>query len=190
MIQSAVQGFKPFIAEMWKVENAFARKREAAKAFTPPIRIGGIDPGTLTGAAQIWVSQKTGKVLAHIETILAYDEIQQVHDLVSWLLEMDGLAQNDPPAELSIEDFKVNQVNGDEEFLSPVRVGRRLEGALLYQDGLLADRIRWQMPARKAEFTDDRLRALGMYTPGPDHRRDATRHALIGRKYALEKRGL
>lgn len=189
-MQAAVQGFKPFIDEMWKVENAFARKRETAKSFAPPIRICGIDPGTLTGCAQLWVSQKTGKVLAHTETILAYDEKQQVRDLVDWLQEVFGLAQDYSLMAISVEDFKVNQVNGDEEFLSPVRVGRRLEGALMYQQEELEDMIRWQMPARKAEFTDDRLRALKMYTPGPDHRRDATRHALIGRKYALESRGL
>lgn len=189
MITLATQGFKPFMDSMWTVENAVARRREKHGSILDPIRIGGIDPGTLTGLAQLWVSQKTGKVLARTETILAYDERQQVRDIVDWLLEAGGLSQHEP-FELSIEDFRVNKVNGDEEFLSPVRVGRRLEGALMYQDNALADRVRWQMPARKAEFTDDRLQALGMYTPGPDHRRDATRHALINRKYVLEARGL
>lgn len=187
MISRATTGFKPFIDNMWAVEDAVARKR--GPTSVDPIRIAGIDPGTLSGLAQIWVSQKTGKVLAHCETILAYDELAQVQSIVDWILEMDSLAQHNPSAMLSIEDFKVNKVNGDEEFLSPVRIGRRVEGALMYQ-GFAPERIRWQMPARKAEFTDDRLRALGMYTPGPDHRRDATRHALIGRKYALESRGL
>lgn len=186
MISRATQGFQPFMENMWAVEKAIAKKRGVVE----PIRIAGIDPGTLSGLAQLWVSQKTGKVLAHIETILAYEEKQQVRDMVDWLQEMFGLAQDCNQVGISIEDFKVNKVNGDEEFLSPVRIGRRLEGALMFQQVELEGAIRWQMPARKAEFTDDRLRALGMYTPGPDHRRDATRHALIGRKYALESRGL
>lgn len=189
MISRATTGFKPFMEAVWTVENAIHRKRNLGNLASDPIRIAGIDPGTLSGLAQIWVSQKTGKVLAHIETILAYDEKQQARDMVDWLMEMYSLAGQDFEAiGISIEDFKVNKVNGDEEFLSPVRIGRRVEGILM--DIRLDEVIRWQMPARKAEFTDDRLQALGMYTPGPDHRRDATRHALIGRKYALEKRGL
>ena len=184
MIALATRGFQPFIDRMQMVEAAVARKKRLR-----PIRIAGIDPGTLSGLAQIWVSPKTGKVLAHTETILAYDEKQQVRDIVDWLNEVHALA--DPEAlSVCIEDFKVNKVNGDEEFLSPVRIGRRIEGALMFQDSALEDAVRWQMPARKAEFTDDRLQALGMYTPGPDHRRDATRHALIGRKYELQKRGI
>lgn len=190
MIRKASQGFKPFMANMWSIEEAIARKRNKVKVEYPPaIRIIGIDPGTLSGLAQLWVSSKTGKVLAHIETILAYDEKQQVRDMVDWICEAYSLSTGWPNIAVSIEDFRVNKVNGDEEFLSPVRVGRRLEGALMFNQSL-DELIRWQMPARKAEFTDDRLQALGMYTPGPDHRRDATRHALIGRKYELEKRGI
>lgn len=190
MISKAATGFKPFIKNMWTVENAIHRKRNLGNLKSNPIRIAGIDPGTLSGLAQIWVSQETGRVLGHIETILAYDEQNQARDMVDWLQKIFVLSDLDcNRMGISIEDFKVNKVNGDEEFLSPVRIGRRVEGMLM-ATGRLDEEIRWQMPARKAEFTDSRLQALGMYTPGPDHRRDATRHALIGRKYALEKRGM
>lgn len=189
MITRSTTGFRPFMDAMWQVEERVARARDRPKPPADPIRICAIDPGTLSGLAQIWVSPKTGKVNAWIETILAYDELQQVRDMHDWINEVHSMHSKSEML-LAIEDFRVNKVNGAEEFLSPVRIGRRLEGMLMAGDTGLLQNLHWFMPARKAEFTDERLRALKMYTPGPDHRRDATRHALIARKYALQTRGI
>lgn len=41
--------------------------------------------------------------------------------------------------------------------------------------------IREQQPAEAMNFvTDEKLKRLGLYTPGPDHARDATRHLILG----------
>lgn len=182
-------GFKPFMDAFWEVEDRIQRIRKRKPSVPDPIRIAGIDPGTLSGLAQLWVDPASGRVKAWIETILAYNERQQVLDMNDWLGEVEGRTGSEG-AHLAIEDFRVNKINGTEEFLSPVRIGRRLEGMLMVNGSCFDGHIHWNMPSRKAEFSDERLQALKLYTPGPDHRRDATRHAMIARKYALQERGI
>lgn len=186
-------GFDPFMDALRTIEIGITRRRnQSANGRYDVLRIGGIDPGTLTGLTQLYCSKKTGKILAWATTILANDELQQAADLHAWVRAQIEASSSRAPFRLAVEDFKVNKVNGDEEFLSPVRIGRRLEGMLMATEPQFAigGGLDWYMPARKAEFSDTRLEALGLYVPGPDHRRDATRHALIARKYVLNDRGL
>jgi hypothetical protein len=80
----------------------------------------------------------------------------------------------------------------DPDFLSPVRIGSRFEmGAEIMATGELGVGpvfgsielpVVWNSRSRKADYDDARLKKLGFYVPGPDHRRDSTRHALVRHK--------
>jgi hypothetical protein len=49
----------------------------------------------------------------------------------------------------------------------------------------------WQSATTaKAFWTDDKLRAYGLYAPGMKHARDATRHYLYYQTFTLRNRGL
>jgi hypothetical protein len=66
----------------------------------------------------------------------------------------------------------------DPTALSPVRLGAKL-GYVRHQGKLADCTLNWQgRTLAKGTATDDRLKAWGYYVPGPDHIRDATRHAI------------
>lgn len=60
--------------------------------------------------------------------------------------------------------------------LSPVRVTAHVQGILI------ASKVHYfpQQPGdAKSRWTNERLRRVGLYSTGSEHRRDATRHALL-----------
>lgn len=97
---------------------------------------------------------------------------------------------------LVIENFVVRRVAMEETFLSPVRIGRPLEWGVMERnagaDGISPYfhkvEVFWCWSSEMAGMRDERLKALGFYTPGPDHRRDATRHAILHLRAAKEGR--
>ncbi len=83
------------------------------------------------------------------------------------------------------ESFAVRTVNGTEEFLASPRISAKLDYKLwegvVDWDGVQRRRaLLWQSPSEidKTPRGDERLRNLGLWSPGADHRRDATKHCL------------
>lgn len=174
----AGSGMPPLLAVVVEVE------KELWLAGLPVVRIMSVDPGVITGVSVFWIHAETGEILAWAETLITHDEVKQVLSLMSLLRALADCGR----VWVVIENFTVQQLNMSEEFLSPCRIGRQFAfGAELMSRSMLADGpvfgsiedIAWQGNGRLADYRDDRLKKLGFYTPGPDHRRDATRHALV-----------
>lgn len=175
----AGSGAPPFIAALKRVEAALRRKYGPTGRLPEVGRILAVDPGKITGVSAFWFSRRTGKVIAWAETLITHNEHVQVWDL---LLFVDVLA-NEGPLDVVYEGFIVHSVKKEESFLSPVRIGEPfawgVEDRKIRGEYLCAVRV-WKVPPSEMSAMDDpRLKALGHFTPGPDHRRDATRHALL-----------
>lgn len=168
-------GAQELILHIRKIESRLGRRADGAE-WT---RLMGVDPGEVSGVAVAWYHRPSGRFGAWAETLVSSFGGKRELQAVSELLEIAEQLQGGPLF-VAIEDFTVTRVDMSAAFLSPVRIGRRLEWALI--SGGIARSVEFYLPARKAEFKDDRLKSLGMYTPGPDHMRDATRHLLILRK--------
>ena len=147
------------------------------------VRLAAVDPGVITGVCVLWIDADTGEILAWAETMITFDELMQVFELITLIRKLSDHGT----VHVVIEDFTVAEVNMSPEFLSPVRIGRQLSFAvfLMQRDELgmpIFGKIEscvFQSRSRKADYSNDRLKKLGFYTPGKDHRRDATRHALV-----------
>lgn len=174
----AGSGFPPFLAAVERVEATLRRKYGEDGKLAEVGRVVGVDPGKITGLSVFWFWRKTGKVAAWAETLITHNEHQQKRDVVALVKLLSGHGMVD----LVIEDFTVHSVKKEKSFLSPVRIGRSVEFAVLELDraGGLLYRVRVYMvpPSEMSSMDDQRLKVLGFYTPGPDHRRDATRHVL------------
>jgi hypothetical protein len=169
----------PFLNALKRVESALRRKYGPAGRLPEVGRILAVDPGKITGVSVFWFNRKTGKVIAWAETLITHNEHIQVWDL---LLVVDLLA-NEGRTDVVYEGFIVHSVKKEESFLSPVRIGepfawgvedRKLRGEYLYPVEVYK-----VPPSEMSAMDDNRLKALGHFTPGPDHRRDATRHAML-----------
>lgn len=164
----AGSGAEPFRAALRGIERRYAGQRVG--------RIIAVDPGVITGVSALYFSLQPGDKyapLAWAETLITHDEIQQVWDLLSFVSEMHNGA-----TDVVIENFRVGRVAMEESFLSPVRIGRRFEWGLLTYPWFYRIRTYWHFNTDMATWDDTRLKKVGFYTPGPDHRRDATRHIL------------
>ena len=78
-----------------------------------------------------------------------------------------------------IEDFDNRRALRNREYLAPVRVASKIEFCI--QTGMAGQVTghEWQMPSLAFETApDDRLKKWGLYPPGPEHPKDATRHAI------------
>lgn len=175
--QFSGSGMAPLIAAVTSFEKELWLKRRRI------VRILAVDPGVVTGVCVLWIDADTGEIVGWAETLITHAEQGQVWHLIELLRVLANFGR----VWIAIEDFRVQMVNMDSAFLSPVRIGHRFAfGAEMMQQGLLGDPlfgsiedIAWQGNGRKADYSDERLKKLGFYTPGPDHRRDATRHALV-----------
>lgn len=175
----AGSGMLPFLDAIVTFEKQLAAR--SAKT----IRVMGVDPGKVTGVTVLWFDAKSGEIVGWGTTMITHDEIKQVMDLMACLRTLADRGR----VFIVIENFIVDQVNMSPDFLSPVRIGRQFEfGAWLMASGELGVGpvfgavelpVAWQSRARKADYADARLKKLGFYVPGPDHRRDSTRHALV-----------
>lgn len=165
-------------------------------------RVQWIDPGGTSGLSQVWFDPKAlfeGKttakvVLAHSQMYLNGPETGangQVNRYMRMARSLSYEHDSDEPEyrpglALGCESFRLRIVNADWEFLAPVRIRAALEDRLadwpnpLAGEDALGVPLHLQTPSdAKNAFTDDRLRQLRMYTPGPDHIRDSTRHCLL-----------
>lgn len=178
--------------QLLDTEGRWDSKNEDEYQWWP--RVLWIDPGEVSGVAAIWFdpqallvdNAKTQKVL------LAYSEIHlhgpenglngQVHRYLRLRSKLDeeiGLATG-------CESFVPLQLNQSREFLAPVRIRAALDyemsklkpkGAATIGNGVP---LLVQSPVdAKSAFTNERLKALRMYTEGPDHVNDAKRHGLL-----------
>lgn len=153
--------------------------------------ITAIDPGGSTGICTVWywpgglgsAGVPMQKCLLAWEAACLYgSENEQTLQVLKWIAER---SQDADSADLVIEDFILRSAIKGRELLSPVR----LTAALTYQlwrgikiaNGKKTSFEPWLQSSNDAKnvMTDNRLKLMAMYTPGPDHARDATRHALM-----------
>ena len=148
------------------------------------------DPVTLSGQSRLVRGAKDEREGGSVRSVLAWQcglvrgpENSQVDELLSIIEKYSGRGLS-----LGVEEFVPRQLNQSREFLSPVRLRAALEWATHRGIRNLGDRSAkmwrrgWipQSPAdAKTVVTDARLRLWDMFTEGPDHARDATRHALL-----------
>lgn len=144
------------------------------------ITIIALDPGKTTGWALMSIdraalAEPTVPILSSIMHY-AYGEIggddQDEFDQVRWVGE---LLDAWPFAVVVREDFILRTSNADRAVLSPVRVGFGID----FSAWVRGKRAFLQQPSlAKSTATDERLRKWGLYRPGSEHARDATRHAI------------
>lgn len=151
--------------------------------------ITAVDPGGTTGICTVWywpeglADPKTPLqhcMMAWQADGLRGSENEQSAAVISWVAER-SIEESD----VVIEDFILRSAIKGRELLSPVRIGHKIDYHLWrgFKDATGKRRSMdpyWQSANdAKNVLTDSRLQSLAMYTPGPDHARDATRHALL-----------
>jgi hypothetical protein len=164
-------------------------------------RVQWIDPGGTSGLAVVWFDPKAlfeGKttakvVLGHSEMFLngpedgvngQVDRYLRVARGLEYELDEEGEPQHRKGLVMGCESFQLRMLNQAPEFLSPVRIRAKLDYELSMREHPMFNRpgvpLFTQTPSdAKKTFEDSRLHNLRMYTPGPDHIRDATRHCLL-----------
>jgi len=166
-------------------------------------RVLAIDPGRTTGLAVAWIdpdvlfdpaaSVRTA-VVAWSAVMIADEENKQIQRICKAISILGSGPWANEGLAVVTEDFIPRSLNKSRDFLSPVRINAVLDHELF--KGVLAERwgckatertteritrpLSRQSPSdAKTVITDGRLKNWIMYTPGPDHARDATRHALL-----------
>jgi hypothetical protein len=152
-------------------------------------RVMWVDPGVVSGVSIIWFHpaalyagvSTTKCILAWWESYLRGPEDDQTCQLTEIVKQIGG------PSGLAIgvETWIMQQMNQSQDFLSPVRLRAKIEYALYKglreNDGQIRRRTIQGQSASEAKnaINDQRLKLMGMYTPGPDHVRDSTRHCVL-----------
>lgn len=169
-------------------------------------RVLWIDPGVVSGVAVVWFDpkalliddQKTAKVvLAYSELFLHGDEYGRGGQIASYLKLREKLDEEVGLA-TGCESFRVLQLNSSDEFVAPIRIRSGIEAQMSVMRPKGADRIGGGIPLFTqspsdaiSTFNNNRLKALRMYTPGPDHINDAKRHTLLWlRRMKADNRGI
>jgi hypothetical protein len=147
-------------------------------SFKNELVVIGIDPGVTTGWAKITIP---------MDSIFG-DEPGEIIDWKYGMLDGPETGQAQTfcriakryifPA-IAIEDFDNRRPLRNREYLAPVRVASKIEFCI--QTGMAGQVTghEWQMPSLAFETApDDRLKRWGLYPPGPEHPKDATRHAI------------
>lgn len=153
--------------------------------------ITAVDPGGSTGICTVWYSLK---MLADPHTPLQQSlfawqsaglhggENEQTLEVLRWLANRSA---GPDLSDIVIEDFILGSAIKDRELLSPVRIGHKIDyqlwrGVRVASGHRVSFEPYWQLANdAKRVMTDQRLKIMSMYTPGPDHARDATRHAIL-----------
>lgn len=167
------------------------RREEVPLAGLP--RVFAVDPGENTGWAVLWWDPDVlwdpaaPIIRSHVAwragTVSGGTENEQVALVLRHLRKYGSGREG---TALVIEDFVLRKmVTADRNLLSPVRITSKLEFSawrgLRCVDG---ETRRWepsyQSPSdAKNVCTDERLKLWNMYAEGPDHARDAVRHAAL-----------
>lgn len=164
-------------------------KNEDELTFWP--RAMWIDPGISTGLTILWfdpvILLQRPAAPTH-RAVIAWWTDQLVGHRNAQVLRACNIVKllgGEVGLLIGIEDFILRTSNQDRAALEPIRWTHSFEFALWRglrdHDGVTRRRgYVVQSPAdAKTRFGDDRLRPIGLYTPGPDHIRDSTRHALL-----------
>jgi hypothetical protein len=154
-------------------------------------RITWLDCGETTGLATIWFHpmRLLDQTKPTVRSILAWhvnhtagSENDQAREILRYVRGISGSEGCAVGAEL----FVVQSVKKQYSFLSSPRIAAKVDFGLYM--GLLneAGQTRrlatlWQMPTEidKSSRGDERLRGMGLWVPGADHRRDALKHCLL-----------
>ena len=157
-------------------------------------RVLWIDPGVVSGVAVVWFDPqallvdgaKTAKVVLAYSEVFLHGPEYGLGGQINQYLRLRSKLDEEPGLATGCESFVPLQLNQDKDFLSPVRIRAGLDMELSKTRPLGADAIGAGVPLwtqapvdAKAAFTNERLTALRMYTPGPDHVNDAKRHCLL-----------
>lgn len=152
--------------------------------------INAIDPGGTTGISTIWywpaalINPKVPIqrcMMAWEAACLFGNENEQALESLKWIANRT----NDDDLNVVIEDFILQSAIKGRELLSPVRIGHKIDyqlwrGIKVATGKKLQAKPYWQSANdAKSVVTDVRLQEAAMYTPGPDHARDATRHGVL-----------
>ncbi|AWY04528.1 resolvase [Microbacterium phage Krampus] len=174
-------------------EGRWNRNNEDEYLWWP--RVLWIDPGVVSGVAVIWFDPKallvddlkTAKVvLAYSEMFLHGEEYGPTGQIGTYLKLREKLDEEIGLA-AGCESFKVLQANSSEDFVAPIRIRSGIQQQMSCTRPLnwkkgepIGVPLFTQSPSDAINaFTNERLKALRMYTPGPDHINDAKRHCLL-----------
>ena len=144
----------------------------------------GIDPGETTGVAIITVPRASiyngqpGSISQHWPFEVSGSITGQVIAICAKAREIGGL--NGPYPAIQCEGFRLRTEVTGPEVLMPVRIEAALRFAV--ETGRASDSLMppCQLPgSAKGTITDERLKLWGLWTPGSDHKRDATRQAIL-----------
>ena len=147
-------------------------------SFKNELVVIGIDPGVTTGWAKITIpmdsifGDEPGEIIDWIYGMLDGPETGQAQTFCR-------IAKRYIFPAVVIEDFDNRRPLRNREYLAPVRVASKIEFCI--QTGMAGQVTghEWQMPSMAFETApDDRLKKWGLYPPGPEHPKDATRHAI------------
>lgn len=162
---------------------------------TRHLHVLGIDPGGETGWC--WLTVLRASIFGDEDpSVTEWDygtftgpEPGQAIAIARKAREIQGLDYRTGPAILSERwDWDPAFRSADEEVYSPVRINAQLE-LLLFEKRMGDSTLHFQGRTNTFHtYTDERLKRLSLYVPGPDHIRSATKHALMGLRRAREKR--
>jgi hypothetical protein len=151
--------------------------------------VTAIDPGGVTGICTLWYwkegllspSVPVQRCMMAWEASCLYgEENEQTLAALRWISERTTAGMD-----TTIEDFILQSAIKGRELLSPVRIGHKLDyqfwrGIRVAAGDKRVFKPTWQSANdAKNVVNDNRLKQYAMYTPGPDHARDATRHAIL-----------
>lgn len=162
---------------------------------TKHLHVLGIDPGGETGWC--WLTVTRAAIFGpDFPEVTEWDygtftgpEPGQAIAIARKAREIQGLDYKTGPAIMAERwDWDSAFRNTDEEVYSPVRINAQLQ--LLHYEGRMNDAT-LSFQGRTNTFhtyTDERLKRLQLYVPGPDHIRSATKHALMALRRARENK--
>lgn len=167
-------------------------------------RVLWIDPGVVSGVAVIWFDpaalfrrEKTAKVLLGYAEMFLHGPENGATGQISHFLKLRSKLDEEAGLATGSESFVPRILIQSDEFLSPSRIRSGIE----YQMSITKPReavvlgqgvpLFVQSPSDAINaFSNDRLRSLRMYTPGPDHVNDAKRHGLLWIRKLIDNRPL
>lgn len=165
------------------------KRREREMDMGKELVLLGLDPGGTTGWALLVIGRDAmlEPELKILDNIALYTYGEFTGDEHKQTDAVEEMLESWPGAAVVREDFILRTQNKDKSVLSPVRLGFGIDH-LMYQRGR---EVFLQQPAMaKTTASDERLKSWGLYRPGSEHSRDATRHAITFARRAKDNRAL
>jgi hypothetical protein len=145
----------------------------------------GLDPGITTGWAAIGIpadsiyGTEKGYIVHWTFGQIDGPESGQALAICGIIKGISRLATKPWDIGTIIESFTVKRMGQEFSFLSPVRIGAKIELAMqLGRAGEVNHPVFQDPVMAMTTATDKRLKAWSLYSPGKEHARDATRHAI------------